>query len=255
MLTYAGDEVKNVRTRVPYSMIVSTLSNAIMQWGFIICLLFTIGDIEKVMASPTGLPIIEVYYQATGSKAATNVLVLMSAFIIFFALFNVFASASRLIWAFARDHGLPFHHIFSAVSLMSSISLPTYHAHTYLDTPEVQNAPQRPRSHLCDFFHSITHLHWLLNRLQRHCLSNCNRPQHLLRYPNLLLLAKKDPGPVSNLRTLSPWKMGHPYQSCLPCLPHLHHHLDALPSSIASYSRDDELRRTCPNRYYISCFG
>jgi choline transport protein len=121
MLTYVGDEVKNVRTRVPYSMIFSTLTNAIMQWAFIICLLFTIGDADKVASSPTGLPIIEVYYQATGSKAATNVFVLMSAFIIFFALFNVFASASRLTWAFARDHGLPFPHVFSAVSLLYSI--------------------------------------------------------------------------------------------------------------------------------------
>jgi amino acid transporter len=88
-----------------------------MQFAFVICILFTIGDVDKVANSPTGLPIIEVYYQATKSKAAANVLIIMTALPIFLALFNVFASVSRLTWAFARDHGLPFPHIFSAVRM------------------------------------------------------------------------------------------------------------------------------------------
>lgn len=87
-----------------------------MQWAFVICLLFTIGDVNLVANTPTGLPIIEVNYQATNSKAATNVLVVGLAVIVFLAEFNIFASVSRLTWTFARDHGLPFSGIFSKVS-------------------------------------------------------------------------------------------------------------------------------------------
>jgi choline transport protein len=87
-----------------------------MQFAFVICLLYTIGNIDQVTNSPTGLPIIEVYYQATGSKPATNFLVAVLCIIIFLALFNVFASVSRLTWAFACDHGLPFHTFFARVS-------------------------------------------------------------------------------------------------------------------------------------------
>src|SRR5215469_14761018 len=66
-LTSIGAEVKRVRSRAPYSIIFSTVASAIMQWAFLICLLFTIGDVEAVTNTPTGLPIIEVYYLATNS--------------------------------------------------------------------------------------------------------------------------------------------------------------------------------------------
>ena len=97
-------------------MITAVTLNSIMQFAFMICLMFTIGDLDKVENSPTGLPIIEVYYQATKSKQGTNVLVVMIALILFISLFNIFASVSRLTWAFARDKGLPFSSLFSYVS-------------------------------------------------------------------------------------------------------------------------------------------
>ena len=97
-------------------MIASVLMNSIMQFAYILCLLFTIGDVDKVANTPTLLPIIEVYYEATGSKHATNLFVVMLAIIILIAFFNVFASVSRLVWAFSRDKGLPFSSFFGAVS-------------------------------------------------------------------------------------------------------------------------------------------
>lgn len=115
-LTTVGDEVKKVRTRVPTSIVFSTASNAIMQFAFAICLLFTIGNVEQVTTTKTGLPIIEIYYQATKSKPVTNFFVVVLILVIFVALFNIYASVSRLTWAFARDHGMPFSHIFSVVS-------------------------------------------------------------------------------------------------------------------------------------------
>jgi len=87
-----------------------------MVWSFTICLLYTIGDIDRVTSTPTGMPIIEVYYQATKSVAATNIFLVAINLVIFVGFFNIFASASRLTWAFSRDHGLPFSHIFVQVS-------------------------------------------------------------------------------------------------------------------------------------------
>lgn len=87
-----------------------------MLFAFIICLLFTIGNINKVANTPTGLPLIEVFYEATKSKNATNFLVSMPAIVLFFTQFNVFASVSRLIWTFAKDNGLPFSRRFAYAS-------------------------------------------------------------------------------------------------------------------------------------------
>lgn len=117
---HMSDEVKLARVRLPRSMIFATVVNAIMQTLFMITVLFCIGDVTSVSASP--LPIIEVYYQATGSRAATNLFVFMLAFMIFASFFNVFASVSRLLWAFARDDGLPFSKLLAKVH--STLGMP-----------------------------------------------------------------------------------------------------------------------------------
>jgi amino acid transporter len=111
-----GDEVKKVRTRVPRSIIIATVANAVMLFAFVICLLFSIGDINKVENTPTGLPLIEVFYEATKSKNATNFFVSMPAIVLFVTQFNIYASVSRLIWIFAVDKGLPFSRQFAYVS-------------------------------------------------------------------------------------------------------------------------------------------
>jgi amino acid transporter len=113
--TWTGDEVKGARTQVPHSMIIAVTFNSIMQFAFMVAVMFCIGDVDQVTNTPTLLPIIEVYYQATKSKHATNLLVVMIALILFISLFNIFASVSRLTWAFARDNGLPFSKTFSYV--------------------------------------------------------------------------------------------------------------------------------------------
>jgi choline transport protein len=100
---------------------VACISNSIMLFAFVICLLFTLGDIDLVANTPTGLPLIEVFYQATNSKGATVVLVLMPAFMILLALFNAFASCSRLVWKFASDGGLPFSKTFAYVSVVKQL--------------------------------------------------------------------------------------------------------------------------------------
>jgi amino acid transporter len=105
---HMSDEVKKVRTRVPHSIIFAVTSNAVMMFGWVLVLLFRLGDFDKVAGSKTGLPLIEVYYEATRSKTFTTLLVLMPAYLQFCALFNVFASVSRLVWQFAKDNGTPF---------------------------------------------------------------------------------------------------------------------------------------------------
>lgn len=52
-------EIKNPARRVPQSMVLAVVLNGLFSFCFIIALLFTIGDVEKVASSPTGYPIIE----------------------------------------------------------------------------------------------------------------------------------------------------------------------------------------------------
>lgn len=106
--------MKKVRTRVPRSIILTCVVNSVMLIIFATILLFYMGPLDEIISTP--LPILWVIYQITGSRIAANVLVSILATIIGFALFNIFASVSRLIWVFARDNGLPFSGFFAYVS-------------------------------------------------------------------------------------------------------------------------------------------
>ena len=105
--------------------------NSVLAFAFIICLLYNLGDLDAVSSSGTGYPIIEVYYQATESKAGTNVMMAMLITVIAISCFSIFASVSRLVWAFARDRGLPFSDFFAYVRPISLV--PTTYLTFFVD--------------------------------------------------------------------------------------------------------------------------
>lgn len=129
-----SDEVKDAPRYVPRSMIYTVLINGVFAFGFVVALLYCIGDLELVLTSSTGQPIIEVLYQATGSKAATNVFMVMLLIISSIGNFGIFASVSRLIWAFAKDRGLPYADFFSYV-MTSCYSCHKFFADFLADPP------------------------------------------------------------------------------------------------------------------------
>lgn len=108
-----SEEVKNAKTVIPRSMIWGTLINAVMAFGYAIAVLYCM---EEALLSPTGYPIIQIAYQATGPKTATYILMAMGMLPVWVALFNGLASVTRLTWAFARYNGLPFSDFFVKVS-------------------------------------------------------------------------------------------------------------------------------------------
>ncbi|KAL4962470.1 putative GABA permease [Aspergillus stella-maris] len=122
-IIHMAEEVKNAKTVVPRSMIYGTIINGSMAFGYLIAILYCMGNYEEALLSPTGYPIITIAYQATGSKAATFVLMAMGMIPGWIAFFNGLASVTRLAWAFARDNGLPFSDFFARVSPTYKIPL------------------------------------------------------------------------------------------------------------------------------------
>lgn len=116
-----GEEVENPATSVPTSMVLTVIINGLLAFGWIIALLFSIGDVEAALESPTGYPIIEIFYQATGSVGGATTMMCALIIIAFFAVFGIVASTSRLTWAFARDKGLPFSKFFAHVRKIPNV--------------------------------------------------------------------------------------------------------------------------------------
>lgn len=98
-------------------MVFTILINGSLAFGILLAILFKIGDVESALNTPTGYPIIEIFYQATGSTRAATAM--MSALIVigFTSAFGCLAATSRLTWAFARDRGLPFSEFFAYVRI------------------------------------------------------------------------------------------------------------------------------------------
>ncbi|KAI2788405.1 hypothetical protein POX_e06421 [Penicillium oxalicum] len=112
---HMAEEVKNAKVVIPRSMIWGTLINGVFAFCYLITILYCMGDYTEALTTPTGFPIIQIAYQATGSKTVTFVLMALGMMPGWIALFNSYASVTRLTWAFARDNGLPFSDFFAVV--------------------------------------------------------------------------------------------------------------------------------------------
>lgn len=95
----------------------SVMINGAMGLAMIIAMLYGATDIDEAINSPTGYPYIEIFYQATGSKAGTAVMTSLIIVMTLSAIVGVIAATSRMFWAFARDRGLPFWSTLSKVGL------------------------------------------------------------------------------------------------------------------------------------------
>lgn len=121
---HMSEEMKNASKEAPRAMIMSVWLGAFTGLVFLISVFYCIGDIEATALSPTGVPLLQIFYDSTGSVGGSCVLASMMTVIGFFAANALTAEASRSLYAFARDHGLPFSKIFAKVDPIRQV--PTY---------------------------------------------------------------------------------------------------------------------------------
>ncbi|KAF2726093.1 amino acid transporter [Polychaeton citri CBS 116435] len=105
---HMSEELKDASLNLPRAMMWATFFNGIMGITMLITFCFCIPNIDPVINTLTGNPILQVVYNVTGSLAGTCVLGTLLVCLTFFSTVTVIASASRQCWAFARDRGFPF---------------------------------------------------------------------------------------------------------------------------------------------------
>lgn len=103
-----AEEVQNASVTVPRATVMSIMVNGALGFGMLIGILFSLGDdLKSLLKSPYGYPFIQIFMNSTRSRSATTVLTAILLALIFFSTIGVVATASRMIWSFARDRGLP----------------------------------------------------------------------------------------------------------------------------------------------------
>lgn len=103
-------------------MVGSILVNGIIGLAYCFMLLFSLGDLNNLLASTTGFPFIQLFYNVTKSKAGGSILTLIPTVIATMANAAGLTSTSRTFWAYARDGAMPASNWFSYVD--SKLSIP-----------------------------------------------------------------------------------------------------------------------------------
>jgi len=98
----------------PRIMIGCVLIGIVTGFIYLSVLLFVSKDIDAVISSTAG-PMLQIFYDATNNKAGSICLLMFPLICLLFAAVSIMTTSSRMVYAFARDRGLPASRFFAKV--------------------------------------------------------------------------------------------------------------------------------------------
>ena len=102
-----AEEIQDASITLPKSMMWGVFGNAVLGFLMSVTLIFTLGDIDSLLNTVTRQPFIQLFYNATRSYGATDVMTTIIVIMLSACCISEVATASRQLWSFARDGGLP----------------------------------------------------------------------------------------------------------------------------------------------------
>ncbi|KAI9719407.1 MAG: hypothetical protein M1812_003478 [Candelaria pacifica] len=105
---HMSEEIRDASDTLPRSIFWGVLLNMLLGYLAIFTLCFTITDPSAIVSTPTKYPFIQHMYNITQSHAATNTMSGIIILALLSAIIAEIATASRQVWSFARDKGLPY---------------------------------------------------------------------------------------------------------------------------------------------------
>ncbi|KAJ5724811.1 hypothetical protein N7493_006539 [Penicillium malachiteum] len=115
--THLSEEIDKPEIHVPRSIILATVLALVCNVAFTLSALFSVKSIATVMSS--SLPIYEVLRQAIPSEGAVLFLLIWLDLVFISTVPGALLTTGRLVWAFARDGGLPY----SPFSVASAVAM------------------------------------------------------------------------------------------------------------------------------------
>ncbi|KAI0146966.1 putative GABA transporter [Xylariaceae sp. FL1272] len=106
---HMSEEIQTAATVVPRALVYTVLINGTLAFGIAIAFLFCLTDLDAAIASTERL-FYPAFYVFKASVMSTGGAIVMASIITilgFASAIGIYATTSRMIWAFARDRGLP----------------------------------------------------------------------------------------------------------------------------------------------------
>jgi choline transport protein len=113
---HMAEEIKDASLVLPRAIMTSAAVNGTLGFIMTITFCFTLGDITTILASPTGYPFIQVFFDATNNYVGASIMTAIIIINVTSACISTVATVSRQTWSFARDNGLPFSSFIAHVS-------------------------------------------------------------------------------------------------------------------------------------------
>ena len=106
-----AEETKGADFVIPWCVVATSVLNGLLGLATLLSLLYVTTDIDAVLESPTGqlgFPFMQVVLDSVGSYPGATVMISIVIAMFIFAVIAFLATASRIVFAFGRDKGLPF---------------------------------------------------------------------------------------------------------------------------------------------------
>ncbi|KAH8813353.1 amino acid transporter-like protein [Xylogone sp. PMI_703] len=113
---HLSEEMPRPARNVPIAMVGSVVVNGIIGFVYALVLLFSLGNLDDLLASPTGFPFLQLFRDVTNNYIGAIMLALSVAVIAVAANVAGVTSTSRTVWAFARDNAMPYSRYLSHVN-------------------------------------------------------------------------------------------------------------------------------------------
>lgn len=105
--THLAEEVPQPERSIPFAIMGTIAIGFFTSFIYSIAVYFSMSNLEGLVESPTGVPILALYYQATGSLPGATFLEFLICFTGLGCQIGCHTWQARLCWSFARDRGLP----------------------------------------------------------------------------------------------------------------------------------------------------
>ncbi|KAJ8605050.1 hypothetical protein MRB53_041562 [Persea americana] len=112
---HMAEEIQDASRVLPLGMIWTLIINGITGFLMVITFAFAITDIDSALSPSYNFTYIDTLYNATQNKAGTSIVAMLITMMCLCSTISNVATASRQMYAFARDAGLPFSRFLSRV--------------------------------------------------------------------------------------------------------------------------------------------
>ncbi|KAL0948249.1 hypothetical protein HGRIS_010846 [Hohenbuehelia grisea] len=109
------EETHNAAMAGSIGIVMAIGVSAVLGWFLILGLLFSIQDLDRTLNSTTHQPVTQIFLDTVGEKGAIVLMVIVIGAMFFCGTFSI-TSNSRMMYAFARDGGIPGHQFLNKVN-------------------------------------------------------------------------------------------------------------------------------------------